>query len=385
MPSKSNYLNKGLDFTKQSEIHETIRANGVKIDSHNTAQTSTNTKLDSFAGAPNNNIGMAASKLQVFPYAHDTANDVMRPLKTDASGRLECSVDALEVTADTINLSTNEVTSDSYLSPLLYTNIIDSEEFSLDLLTEELINLNAEKFTIKEYLLSKESSFNFNPIGFIKKYTIGLFLNNEISEVNSDILKNYNFISDEDYYLLYSFRGKFTVELNEKEGFIIVLATDEDAFISSQLVELITKSLQSKIIDIRTNKVKERLEFSKEQYELKQGEFDILQKKLAEFKDSNKSISTARFMAELQKLESEYQLQQNILINLASEYNNNKIKLNKDTPIFSVIDEVSVPNIRSAPKRSQLVIIYVFLGLILSVGFVLGKAPLMNIIKEIKD
>ena len=283
-----------------------------------------------------------------------------------------------------INLNPTEITSDSYLSPLLYTNIIDSEEFSLNLLTEELINLNAEKFTIKEYLLSKESSFNFNPIGFIKKYTIGLFLNNEISEVNSDILKNYNFISDEDYYLLYSFRGKFTVELNEKEGFINVLAKDEDAFISSQLVELITKSLQSKIIDIRTNKVKERLEFSIEQYELKQREFDILQKKLAEFKDSNKSISTARFMAELQKLESEYQLQQNILINLASEYNNNKIKLNKDTPIFSVIDEVSVPNIRSAPKRGQLVIIYVFLGLVLSIGFVLGKEPVSNLIKEIK-
>jgi len=109
MPSKSNYLNKGLDFTKQSEIHETIRANGVKIDSHNTAQTSTNTKLDSFAGAPNNNIGMAQTKLQVFPYAHDTVNDVMKPLKLDASGRLECSVDALEVTAETINLSTNEL------------------------------------------------------------------------------------------------------------------------------------------------------------------------------------------------------------------------------------------------------------------------------------
>ena len=282
-----------------------------------------------------------------------------------------------------INLNPTEITSDSYLSPLLYTNIIDSEEFSLDLLTEELINLNAEKFTIKEYLLSKESSFNFNPIGFIKKYTIGLFLNNEITEVNSDIFKNYNFISDEDYYLLYSFREKFIVELNEKEGFINVLAVDEDAFISSQLVELITKSLQSKIIDIRTNKVKERLEFSKEQYELKQGEFDILQKKLAEFKDSNKSISTARFMAELQKLESEYQLQQSILINLASEYNNNKIKLNKDTPIFSVIDEVSVPNLRSEPKRGQLVIIFVFLGLVISVGFVLGKEPVSNLIKEI--
>lgn len=89
-------------------------------------------------------------------------------------------------------------------------------------------------------------------------------------------------------------------------------------------------------------------------------------------------------MSELQKLESEYQLQQNILINLASEFNNNKIKLNKDTPIFSVIDEVSIPNERSKPKRSLLVITYVFLGLILSIGFVIGKEPIINFIKEIK-
>ena len=284
-----------------------------------------------------------------------------------------------------INLNTTEVTTDSYLSPLLYTYIIDSEEFSLKLLGEEIMNLNSEKFTIKEYLLSKESSFNFNPIGLIKKYTIGLFLNDEINIINNDILKNYNFISDEDYSLFLSFREKFNIELNEKEGYIKVLATDEDPFISSQIVEQITKSLQSRIIQIRTNKIKDRLEFSKEQYELKQVEFDLLQRKLAEFKDSNKSISTARFRSELQKLESEYQLQQNILFTLASEYNNNKIKLNTDTPIFSVIDEVSVPNLRSEPKRGQLVIIFVFLGLVLSVGFVLGKAPLMNLIKEIKD
>ena len=284
-----------------------------------------------------------------------------------------------------INLNPTEMTSDSYLSPLVYTNIINSEEFSLKLINEELVNSNADKFTIKEYLLSKESSFNFNPIGFIKKYTIGLFLNNEITEINSDVLKNYNFISEEDYYLLLSFRAKFDIELNDKDGYIVVFGKDENPFISSQIVEKVTKSLQSKIIEIRTNKIKERLEFSKEEYELKQVEFDVLQKKLAEFKDSNKSISTARFMAELQKLQSEYQLQENILTNLALEYNNNKIKLNKDTPIFSVIDEVSVPNVRSEPKRGLLVIIYIFLGLVLSSGYVLGKDPIINLIKEIKD
>ena len=282
-----------------------------------------------------------------------------------------------------IELNPTEMTSDSYLSPLVYTNIIDSEEFSYRLLSEELIDSNGDKFTIRDYLLSNGSSFNFNPIRFLKKYTIGLFLNSETNEINVDLLKDYNFISDEDFNLLESFRKKFTIELNQKEGYITVFGSDNDPFVSSQLARLVTISLQSKIIDIRTNKIKERLEFSKEQYEIKQLEFDILQNKLAEFKDSNKSISTARFMSELQKLESEYQLQQSILINLASEYNNNKIKLNKDTPIFSVIDEVSVPNVRSSPKRSMLVIIYVFLGLIFSVGFVIGKEPFINLIEEI--
>jgi len=90
------------------------------------------------------------------------------------------------------------------------------------------------------------------------------------------------------------------------------------------------------------------------------------------------------FLSELEKLQSEYSLQQNILMTLASEYNNNKIKLNKDTPIFSVIDEVSVPNKRSAPKRVRIVIIWVFLGLVLVVGYVLAKTPVMKLLRELK-
>jgi len=283
-----------------------------------------------------------------------------------------------------INLNSAEVSSDSYLSPLLYSKLAESEEFSFKIINEEIVNLKGDKLTIKEYLSLEDSSFNFNLIGLIKKYTIGLFINNEIKE-NINVFKGFNFLNEEDFDLVTSFKEKFAIELNEKEGFIKVIASDKSAFISTQLVQIITKNLQSKIIELRTNKIKERLEYSKEQYELKQGEFDFLQKELAEFKDSNKNISTARFMSELQKLESEYQLQQNILMNLANEYNNNKIKLNKDTPIFLVIDEVSIPNKRSKPKRSLIALIYVFLGLILSIGFILGKEPVISLIKEIKD
>ena len=69
---------------------------------------------------------------------------------------------------------------------------------------------------------------------------------------------------------------------------------------------------------------------------------------------------------------------------LASEYNQNKIKLNKDTPIFSVLDEVSVPNKRSKPKRKQIVFVFVFLGTLISIGYLLAKDSLNEIVQNIK-
>ena len=284
-----------------------------------------------------------------------------------------------------IKLNQGSSNSDSYLSPLLYSKLAESEEFSLNIIKEEIINTKGDKLTIKEYLLSDIKSFNFNPIKLIQKYTIGLFLKSDNEVKNNEIINGYNFISQEEFNLIKSFKGKFSIELNDKEGYINVIVNDKDAFISSQLVNIVTKNLQSRIIELRTNKIKERLDYSKKQYEEQQNLFEVLQNKVAEFKDSNKNISTAVFFSDLQKLESEYQLQQNILINLASEYNSNKIKLNKDTPIFSVIDEVSVPNQRSEPNRSKLVFIYIFLGLTISVVFVLTKEKVINLINEVKE
>ena len=277
-----------------------------------------------------------------------------------------------------INLN-QSTTTDSYISPLLYSKIVESEEFSMTLINEELISLNGDRFSIKDYMLN-----SFNVIRFIKN-SIGLFtVSNTKEAANSQIFEDYNFISNDDYKLIKGFKEKFSIEVNEKEGYIKVTANDKDAFISTQIVKLVTRNLQSRIISLRINKVKEQLDYSKEMYEQQKNKFETLQNNVAEFKDSNKNISTAVFLSELQKLESEYELQQNILMSLASEYNNNKIKLNKDTPIFSVLDEVSVPNKRSKPKRKLIALIYMLLGIIISIGYTLAKEPFKEIIQKIK-
>ena len=54
-------------------------------------------------------------------------------------------------------------------------------------------------------------------------------------------------------------RRIYSCSVEEKEGYIKVTASDKNPFISTQLVKIITKKLQSRIIKLRTDKIKEQL------------------------------------------------------------------------------------------------------------------------------
>tara|TARA_X000000950_G_scaffold28172_1_gene30375 strand:- start:18132 stop:19265 length:1134 start_codon:yes stop_codon:yes gene_type:complete len=278
---------------------------------------------------------------------------------------------------------------DNYISPLLYSKIINSEEFSLSLIKEEIVDMDGNRLTVKDYIIENSKGFNvFGIIGkildFFKKYTIGFILKSDSNVNNLESDEKYNFIDEDDYKIIKVFKKKFSIELNEKEGYIKVLANDKSPLISTQLVYLVTKTLQSKIISLRTNKIKEELEYSEVELSRQKEKFEALQNELASFKDSNKNISTAIFASELQKLQSEYNLQQNILISLSSEFNKNKIKLNKDTPIFSVLDEVTIPNEKSKPRRMIIVLAYSFIGFMISIIYILSNERIREIINFIK-
>ena len=102
--------------TKQAQIQtEQDAQRNTKLDTANTSLTTANTNLvnlfnqqDGVIGAINNTtLGDGTLGQRTYVYAHDVSNGQAKALKCDAAGRLECSVDALEVTAETINLNTD--------------------------------------------------------------------------------------------------------------------------------------------------------------------------------------------------------------------------------------------------------------------------------------
>jgi len=282
-----------------------------------------------------------------------------------------------------INIGSME--SSSEFPPTLYPQVINGVPFRLELLSNE-IKINNKVVLVKDYFLEKKISFNI--IGTIKKYTIGLpslilsSFKDESEILDESIIYS---VTQEDKALFELINNNLSLSINEKEGFITISFTDSNKNVAAQITQIAQNLLQEKIIEFKNMSSKEMLDFALKQYSEKKDLYEKLQDERALFVDKNINISSSLFQNKLSRLDSEVNILESIVQQLASQVEQAKLQVNKDTPVFTTIQPVTIPYGRSAPKRSLIVIVFVFLGLVLSSGFVLFKEPAKEILRSIRS
>ena len=281
-----------------------------------------------------------------------------------------------------INIGSIESSSD--FPPTLYPQVVNGVPFRLDLLSSK-IDVNNKPTSVKDYLL-KNNSLSF--LGTVKKYTIGLpslilssFKNKE--EINNKS-KIYSVTSD-DKALFQQINSNLSLSINEKEGFITISFTDFNKNVAAQITQIAQNLLQEKIIQFKNRSSKEMLDFALKQYSEKKASYEKLQDERAVFIDKNINISSSLFQNKLSRLDSELNISESIVQQLASQVEQAKLQVNKDTPVFTTIKPVTIPFERSAPKRTQIVILFAFLGFVSSCVYVLVKDPTIEILNSIKS
>ena len=283
-----------------------------------------------------------------------------------------------------INLGVIEGSSE--FPPTLYPQVVESVPFRLDLLSSN-IQVNNEEITLRDYFLENKNSFNL--LGTVKKYTIGLFsliLNYFRNDVKSPSNTSSIYsLTEEDHELFEKLSDVFSLSVNAKEGFITMSYNDRNKKVAAQVAQTAETLLQEKIIEFKVKSSKELLDFTTNQYNEKKNIFEKLQDERAIFVDKNINISSSLFQNKLSRIESELNIAQTVVQQLASQVEQAKLQVNKDTPVFTTIKPVTVPYIKSAPSRSLIVMIFLFLGFVLSSGYVLMKEPAIEILKSIKS
>jgi hypothetical protein len=275
------------------------------------------------------------------------------------------------------------------ISPELYPQIISSIPFQLELLNTPLtIAGQAVPVSYSEYY---ENIYSPGLLSNIKKYTLGL-PGVLISLVRSAPEKMEVFsgakesqliaISKEEYRLIKGLKSQISLEVNAKEGFISISATLPEAIASAQIALKAQQLLQDYTLQFKTQKSTEQLSYIEERYAEKQKAFNTIKIALARFQDQNTSINTALGRTKLLQLQAEYDLAFTIYSELAKQLETQLLQVKKDTPLFTVLKPVTIPNEKSAPKKALITVAYLFLGFILSVGFVLGRKFWIGFKKE---
>lgn len=266
----------------------------------------------------------------------------------------------------------------------LYPQIVNSLTFQHKLASQEFYYADYDtSVSLMEYFIEiKEPDL----ISTIKSYTLGLpgkiigvIVSNDESinktENNIDSLAILNLPIDEINFINF-LRSKTGVSLDDKSGIIAVSATMPTPQLAAEVAQFTIQELTAYLTEYRIEKVQRDLAFIKEQLGKAEDRFEEAQLALAEFVDSNQGSLSARAQIEQQNLNSEYNLAFNLYNSLTQQYEEAQLKVQEETPMFKVLQPVSVP-VNDETSGAMILIVFLMLSGICSIGWVFIKQFIM--------
>ena len=297
-------------------------------------------------------VGVALALLSPIVY---TSSTTFINSQTESS-----SGSRLSGVASLVGVNLGSMSSGSEIPPSMYPQIAESVQFKRDLLNSHIDE--KEQIKLEDFLA------NYNDI--------------EKSLTES---KNKLFISKYENELFNVINGVISISVNQKDGFVTILANMPESEYAANTCINAREILQETVINNKIKSAKQKLEYSENQLASKRIEFEEIQNKLAYFNDSNINLVTSSVINERDKLEAEFQIINAVMIELSKQVEQRKLQVSEDTPVFSILKEASMAVKRSSPKRTQMVLVFGFLGFILSSVFVIIKDPLITILKEVRS
>ena len=287
----------------------------------------------------------------------------------------------IKFSSETIFITHNQESNSSSLSGVasLVGINLGASNFGGEIIPSSMYPQVTQSPKFKRLLLNSNIDFD-NKIN-LKQYLIDYYkLNTENDKINSDL-----YVSELENDCFNIIDEIISVNVNQKDGFISLSATLPVAEYSTNLTINAKEILQEIIINNKIESANQNLIFSQQQLKEKKLIFDEIQAKLAYFSDSNLNSVNSFVINERDKLEAEFQIINAVVTELSKQVEQVKLQVSKDTPVFSTIKEAVIPIQRTSPKRTQLVIIFGFIGLVISTGFILIKDLLLDVFNKIKS
>lgn len=287
--------------------------------------------------------------------------------------------------------------SNGELTPLAYPQIVNSVPFRLELMHTPFHFQKCDTL-ISMYDYAEAGYEKPTVLDYVKRYTIGLpgvimsALRGEEKEVvyysDSDTAGNNEprplVLSKKEDKMQQAIGQAVTLDVDKKEGFITLSVTASEPLLAAEMALKAQRLLQDEVTRFRIEKSQSELEYIQARFNEIKAENDRNQGYLAVVTDRTQNVATQRATVEKTRVQSKYNVSNAIFLELAKQLEQAKMQVKKDTPVFTVIQPVTVPN-KAANSRAKKVVIWTFLGIVLGCGIVLIKGYWPKLMEKLKN
>ena len=176
------------------------------------------------------------------------------------------------------------------------------------------------------------------------------------------------FVDQRTTYALTQLISRVTIVV---EGNVItVTANMPDPYAAADLAQSATDILMQELVNFEIRKTEEELKYLEELYRESEQKYNNTLSRLTELQDRLRNTNSAQAnIAQIRAAgDNEIARQQFLQITLRLEQA--RIKLKEDTPMFAVLNPVQIPQRAINENKIGIVIIFLFLGLFLGIGWV---------------
>jgi uncharacterized protein involved in exopolysaccharide biosynthesis len=291
-----------------------------------------------------------------------------------------------------VNLGSSAMT-EGTLSPHVYPEILKSAPFTLEIMQTPIVTKrsNGKEITLYEYYTNEEYQ-DKNILVNIKKYTLGLpFV--ILSSLRKSLPEETVFTTDsgtiyvlneEEKEVYKVIQNALQVYLNPKEGYVSLSYSFPEAKPAAVITDNLYRTLEKYVATFKSEKLEDNLQFVEESYESARKDFLQAQARLAAFQDANRGLATATARSTEMRLQSEFNIAFSVYSELAKQREQARIAVKENQTILTLVNPAVVPHEKSAPRRSIILVGFLFLGIATAFGWVQGKPYVEEIFSNIK-
>ena len=310
-------------------------------------------------------ITMVVSAIYIFPIPRYYSCSVMLAPETNNPAM---GGGALGSLASSFGFDLNSMVSQDAISPELYPDLMESNDFIVSLFPIKVVNQDGDlKTTYLDYMQNHQAE---SPWSMPKSWLLSLFKSND--EGDNGKIDPFRLTRDQKD-LVDQMMGNINCDVDKKTDVITITVTDQDPLICATMADSIRTRLQNFITDYRTNKARIDLEYYKKLTVEAKQDYEKARRLYGSYADANNDIVLESFRAKQADLENDMQLKYNTYTVLNTQLQAAIAKVQERTPAFTVLQGASVPVKPKGPRRMIFIIGMTFLACLVTAFTIVRK------------